>query len=391
MRKGILLLILFIALKISAMSQSEQLLDITGYTACETALEISTLKQVGPTNPPAGIKSLGASLFEQEKHLVWYKFKTERSGKLLFDIIPLDTLDNYDFILYKADANFCTSFKTNPALTPLRQNFNRVDLDTRGRTGLSVSNQGKTYSEAIDVKENEYYYLVLNNMFANGKGHTLIFTYLEAMLVTGEVYDAETNLPIIANVTWENTRTREILGICQSGKNGKFSLQVSISTEAHKFPNYVLTVYTDKYIYADSIVPSKMVATMNRNFVFKMKKIVKGKNTFFGNIYFEPNDALTIPTSYIEISKLIKMMRLNTNITVQLEGHTNGFYPSTDVDERLSEARAISVKDLIVKEGISSDRILTKGMGSTQLMYEKAKDEIEEGLNRRVEIKILKF
>jgi len=393
-RKIYLTTILIIAFGLQIFAQKETLFDISKFTTCETALEISTLKQFGPTTAPPlfSLSTSKVTVFDRDLHIVWYKFTAASTGKLLFDIIPIDTLDNYDFVLYKCDnpATFCADIKANK-IEPIRSNFERNDISINSRTGLSVMGDGKSYSEGIDVKKDEVYYLQLNNTYSKGKGHTIVFTYLETFTIFGDVTDAETNKPVSAEVSWINTRNDELLAQTTSDKNGKFTLKVSVSVEAHKFPDYALTVYTDKYFYADTIFPSKNLSTVkNKSFSFKIFKLQQGKNQQLGNIYFEPNEATTVVKSFIEIDRLVKLMKLNKSITVQLEGHTNGYFPSTDIDEKLSEGRAKAVRDVLINKGVSIDRIITKGLGSTQLLYPMAKDEIEEGYNRRVEIK-LKF
>ena len=84
-------------------------------------------------------------------------------------------------------------------------------------------------------------------------------------------------------------------------------------------------------------------------------------------------------------------MMLNSKATVELEGHTNGLFPSTDVDFKLSSDRAEVIKKYLTDNGIDASRIQTEGMGSKNEIYPIPETEEEEGYNRRVEIRITDF
>lgn len=376
-------------------SQSAQpYVNIEAYSICSNPLDIPASGTFGPTTAPVSNESnMNINAFQKEQYMVWYKFTTIRDGKLLIDIVPIDTLDNYDFLLFKYDGNrFQNDYQKN-LIKPIRSNFARNNSSKKGRTGLSVTGDGGSFSKGIDVMKDEQYYLVLNNVYENGNGHSITFTYLKTFVITGEVYDNESGKPVKAEITWENMMTDEIMGISNSDKTGKFTMPVSISVEEHRFPNYAISVFSDKYFIADSIIPSKAISEIiDKHFIFKIVKLKKGSAVeALGNIYFDPNYATAVPNSYDVINRVFKLMKRNQKIVIQLEGHTNGYWPSTDVDLKLSESRANAIKDILIKKGIKPDRILTKGLGSTKLMYPKAADEIEEGFNRRVEINIISF
>ncbi len=391
MKKNILLTIIFTVISGLVFSQEATLVDISAYVTCEKALLISTTHTFGPTTAPVeDAQSPDEKNFERKKHLVWYKFVAESSGKLLIDIIPLDSLDDYDFIIYKAgNGNICSNIGS---ITPLRSNFEKINYARKGATGLWHTEFETAYSEGIEVTKGETYYVVLNNVYENGKGHTITFTYLETFVVKGQVFDSETEKPVKAEVTWENIRTGELLAKTTCDKDGFFTLNVSVSIEAHKFPSYDLTIYDDKYLIADTIIPSKALETLRDTiFSFGLKKLKKGISSDLGNIYFDPNYATVVPNSLIIVNRIYKLMKRSPKIEIQIEGHTNGYWPSTNVDQVLSEKRAEVVRDLLIEKGISKDRLTIKGHGSTQLLYPKASDEIEESYNRRVEINFTKL
>jgi OOP family OmpA-OmpF porin len=75
---------------------------------------------------------------------------------------------------------------------------------------------------------------------------------------------------------------------------------------------------------------------------------------------------------------------------VAVEGHTDP-YGSDEYNQALSERRAGSVNDYLVKGGIAASRISTKGFGEQCLVLDDdharpAKTKRAHSVNRRVEI-----
>lgn len=112
---------------------------------CKTARNISLDKTIiyGPTEAPSGygttqeIRGNNVQIFEEEHNTAWYLLEIQKSGKLVFDIIPTDTTNDYDFLLYSySDSSFCDAFFRN-RIKPLRSNLSNVKKSVRGVTGLA--------------------------------------------------------------------------------------------------------------------------------------------------------------------------------------------------------------------------------------------------------------
>jgi OOP family OmpA-OmpF porin len=69
-----------------------------------------------------------------------------------------------------------------------------------------------------------------------------------------------------------------------------------------------------------------------------------------------------------------------------LTGHADRIGPA-QYNLRLSQRRAESVKNYLVGQGVSADRIFTEGVGETQPLIEDANRE-ERRKNRRVVIEV---
>jgi len=371
---------------------SQELKNIKNATDCNNAIEVSTISKFGPTNPPKELKVKSTNNpFERSQYPTWYKFKIVKDGVLLFDIIPINPNDNYDFLLYKINnENYCQDIKSGKN-DAIRSNFARADIALQGKTGLSITGKPECYSNGIDVQKGEQYVLVLNNMY-KGKGHTLVFKYLENFIVKGNISDFSTGEKLKAKVFWTNLRTNETTSFASSNKQGNYDLKVSVSTEAHRFPNYLLWAYDDKYYISDTLIASKNVNSLQSSaFNFKIHKLKKGNNDFLPKIYFDPNLTNICSRSFANLESIYRLMIQNKQMEIILEGHSNGFYPSNDVDKFLSEDRAERIKNWLVNKGLDANRIGTRGLGSNKMVFPYAENEKEESVNRRVEIFIVKF
>ena len=118
--------------------------------------------------------------------------------------------------------------------------------------------------------------------------------------------------------------------------------------------------------------------------------------TVLKNVFFDLNLATLRPESYVELDKLVSFLNENPGIHIEIGGHTDSRGSNNQV---LSESRAKSVFDYVVKKGVSADRMTHKGYGSTKPVYTDAQieaiksDKEKEAAhqeNRRTEYKIMK-
>lgn len=112
------------------------------------------------------------------------------------------------------------------------------------------------------------------------------------------------------------------------------------------------------------------------------KFLTDGKFVTTG-IKFDVNKATIKPESMGTINYVVKMMQDHPELKFSVEGHTDSDGEDA-ANQKLSEARSKSVLETMVKLGISSDRLTSKGHGESKPM---AGNDTPEGKaqNRRVE------
>lgn len=111
--------------------------------------------------------------------------------------------------------------------------------------------------------------------------------------------------------------------------------------------------------------------------------------TISEKIQFALNSAEILPASDGLLNEIATVLKDNPQIeVVQVEGHTDTT-GSEDLNKKLSQKRAESVKSAMVARGIAAKRIVSKGFGMERPVAENTTEEGREK-NRRVEFNIVK-
>ena len=105
------------------------------------------------------------------------------------------------------------------------------------------------------------------------------------------------------------------------------------------------------------------------------------------NIFFNTASYDLLPASNAELDKLVKLMKANPSLRIELGGHTDNVGADA-ANLTLSDEPANAVRDFVVAKGIAADRITAKGYGETKPV---ASNDSEEGRaqNRRTEVTVL--
>ena len=106
-------------------------------------------------------------------------------------------------------------------------------------------------------------------------------------------------------------------------------------------------------------------------------------------VLFE-KDKSNIDNIYLpQINELISYLKLHPTIELELRGHTDSD-GDNNYNLKLSQKRADAIKNYMVKNGISANRLTAVGYGEKEPIYVEDSEE-NMYLNRRTEAKILKF
>lgn len=132
----------------------------------------------------------------------------------------------------------------------------------------------------------------------------------------------------------------------------------------------------------------------DKAFYFKNIRIAKGGVKYYdrvlsdgkiivNGIRFDVNKATIKPESYGAINEILSLMNKQPDLNFSVEGHTDSD-GDDQLNQKLSEARALAVMDYLIQNGISAKRLKSAGWGESKPI---AENETAEGKanNRRVE------
>lgn len=104
-------------------------------------------------------------------------------------------------------------------------------------------------------------------------------------------------------------------------------------------------------------------------------------------VTFKAGSAELVPSSLKTLNIAIDGLKRNAKANVEIEGHTSS-EGSEELNQKLSEDRASSVRAYMIKKGISPERVTAVGYGPSR---PKADNSTEAGrkANRRIEIRVV--
>jgi outer membrane protein OmpA-like peptidoglycan-associated protein len=200
----------------------------------------------------------------------------------------------------------------------------------------------------------------------------------------GNVYDAETNRPLNARFELIDLASGGDIMDAYSNNDGSFLICLPEGKD------YALNVNRSGYLfYSDNFTMS--LGDFSKPYLkdVPLKPIKVGEKVVMRNIFFDVDSYVLKPESKIELNRLVKLLKENPTIQVEISGHTDNT-GKPDHNIKLSENRARSVAEYLLQSGINASAIQSKGYGATQPI---TANDTEEGRaqNRRTEFKVTKL
>jgi outer membrane protein OmpA-like peptidoglycan-associated protein len=185
-----------------------------------------------------------------------------------------------------------------------------------------------------------------------------------------------------------------------TGSDGKFLFRV------YENENYFLMGERDGYITKrqpyttkGKSVPLESLKELVTNITLDTLMVLdrKAKNTIFvlKNIYFEYDKADINPEAARELDKLVQLLNDNPEIKIEMGSHTDSI-ASDAYNIDLSQRRAQSTVNYLIRKGIPSERLVAKGYGETKPIARNTNADgsdnpVGRAKNRRTEFKILEI
>lgn len=202
-------------------------------------------------------------------------------------------------------------------------------------------------------------------------------------LVTGIIYDNETQSPLEATiVVIDNVRAETLAVLTSNAATGKYL----ISLPAGK--NYGIAVTAPGYAFhSENFIVEESIGYREVRKDIGLNRYKAGTTIVLRNIFFDFDKATLRPESKTELERVYELLKSNPRMKVRIAGHTDS-RGSDEYNQRLSEARAKSVYEYLISRGISADRLSYIGYGESRPIDTNDTEDGRQN-NRRVELEIL--
>ena len=220
-----------------------------------------------------------------------------------------------------------------------------------------------------------------------------VYNKTKPVIIQGNVLN-DLNQPVIAEVSINDKDGNEIKSTT-SDKSGKYTLNTSLILSQQ----YTLNYYNENNFMSSQPIVVRENSTTFRNLKTVLPELKKGKKYVFKNMNFFGNVATMIPSSKPSLEALLKLMRKNKKLIIQIEGHVNHPVYMEDrndpelvkFDQWLSDERAKMVYEYLISNGIDENRVSKIGYAAKYMLYPNAVSDVLMEQNRRVEINVIDF
>ena len=223
------------------------------------------------------------------------------------------------------------------------------------------------------------------------KIHTIIFLFLSlvifsqsskpVVLIKGKVLNERNMMPVDADVriVYEVLSTGKEAGVARiDPRDGKYQIilpygkeygYMALAEGYYSVTKSLDVTKLDKYTEIDE--QNLFLAPLKKDQVVRLN-----------NIFFKDNTADLKPESELELNRFVQFLKQNKKIVIEISAHTDNTLDDKQSMD-LSEKRAGTVYNYVIKKGIKEKRLSKKGYG---LRFPLGFNKTEEGraLNNRI-------
>jgi outer membrane protein OmpA-like peptidoglycan-associated protein len=253
----------------------------------------------------------------------------------------------------------------------------------------------KNAGRPINSDADEYFYYILSNSnvayFASnrfgGKGNLDIYTavpnpHSAAAIVNvfGTVTDKATGKGLGSDIKITDLKSKEVIADLNSDDiDGTYFVVLQPGK------SYSITAAKKGYLfYSERFTIPENEKGSDKQKNIKLSPIIGGGSRLL--IFFDFNKTTLQDESYPDLERLVEFLNENSDVKIRVEGHTDDVGEES-YNQKLSEDRAGTVKNYLIKQGIDGKRIKAAGFGETKPLILEQTEEARSQ-NRRVEFYI---
>jgi len=199
-----------------------------------------------------------------------------------------------------------------------------------------------------------------------------------ASYVRGRTYDKVTQAPLAAQIRIVDIDMRDTIRLLAANKaNGEFLTSLPLRSR------YALLAEAPGYLFYSQHFDLRETDTAYEILV-PLERPKKGSAIRLRNVFFEFDKADLRPESEIELMEVVRLLKCQPRWKVEIQGHTDSI-GAANYNLQLSQRRAEAVRQFLIQQGISADRLFARGYGSQKPIASNATEE-GRALNRRTEV-----
>jgi len=281
-----------------------------------------------------------------------------------------------------SDLELFESVNADITLVELGSNnvISKVKSDPKdGRAELSVP-LGHTYSISISAEN-----FSTESFNFDVTGLVMYRDYEEDVTLTADKIQMMINVADLKN----NAKVRSRVLIRNKSRDEVIEVEGNQMVSLRVGDRYVVEVTSDEgYAFnSTEINLSDPDATIALSVDLKLQKLEVDALLSLKEINFESNSFKLSEGSFIELRRVIKLMKENPKLAVEIAAHTDDV-GSAAYNKNLSDKRSNSIVEFLVENNIVSNRFVARGYGESQPLLANDSEE-NRAKNRRVELKIL--
>lgn len=253
--------------------------------------------------------------------------------------------------------------------------------------GYPINTYNDEMGLIIEAEGQKAYFSSIRNK-SNGKDIFSFNLYESARpspvsYMKGKVYDKETGRLLKANYELINLTTGKIAIKNSTDETGNFLVCLPSGF------NYGINVSKPGYLFYSESFMFEGQHTVVEPYIKKiiLNPIKIGEKMQLANVFYEIDSWQLKNESISELNNLASLISENKDIVIEISGYTDST-GSDDYNIALSEKRALSVVNYLIKKGIPPERLKYKGYGNTSPIGDNVTSAGRK-LNRRTEATVI--